>query len=174
MIQTPSAHAVFEYLDAAHRDIEIQLQTLNALTSKLDGPGLTKAECDAAMTVLAFFRNEARHHHLDEEKHIFPTLLLSGEASVAATARHLTQDHGWLEQTWLEIDPGLEAAAMGNAWFDVAELRHAVSVFTALYHDHMSLEESVAYPMAHSRLHALSTEGMGREMAHRRSAALAH
>jgi hypothetical protein len=41
-------------------------------------------------------------------------------------------------------------------------------VFTALYHDHMALEESLAYPEAKARIAKWEMQGMGREMAQRR------
>jgi len=173
MPNTASTQAVFEFLDNTHRDIDAQLKILVSLVVAIEAGELTSDQRQEAKSVLEFFRGEARQHHLDEEKHIFPALLQSTEASVAATARHLEQDHGWLEQTWLEIDPCLEAAAIGNFWFEPTELRHALDVFTGLYQDHMTLEESVAYPLAHSRLLASDTAGMGREMAKRRAASKA-
>jgi hypothetical protein len=96
-------------------------------------------------------------------------LLSNQDPQVVDVAKHLTQDHGWLEQTWLEIDPSLEAAALGNQWFDTMELHHAVDVFLALYQDHMVLEETRAYPHARERLLEQHSAGMGREMARRRA-----
>ncbi len=118
--------------------------------------------------MLDYFNGEARQHHLDEEKHIFPALLASQNAEIVQATEHLIQDHGWLEENWIQIAPSLEAAAGGNLWFDPAELRHALDVFEALYLDHILLEESIAYPEAKKRLQTLDTLGMGREMAKRR------
>ena len=83
-------------------------------------------------------------------------------------AEHLIQDHGWLEENWIQISPSLEAATSGNLWFDPIELRHALEVFEALYLDHILLEESLAYPEAKKRFVGIDTVGMGREMARRR------
>lgn len=168
MSEAPVSIAVFEFLDQTHRDIQQQIKSLHALVDTIASDGLNEANRATARSVLDYFNQEARQHHLDEEKHIFPTLLASHDAEVVQAAQHLTQDHGWLEENWLQIEPSIEAATNGNLWFDLDELRHALEVFEALYADHILLEESLAYPEARKRLAGLNTAGMGREMARRR------
>lgn len=172
MKANPSPPAnVFEFLDESHREIQRQLVQLRELIEEIETDGLSSAHKPIAQQVLHYFNREARQHHLDEETHIFPALLSSGVPDVVHAAKHLTQDHGWLEENWLQIEPALEAAANGNQWFDAAELRHALDVFEALYTDHIILEESLAYPEAKKRLGTLDTTGSGREMARRRALA---
>ena len=163
--------AVFDYLDATHRKVGQALVELSALVDALGQGDLSEGGRARAREVLAFFGGEARQHHLDEEKHVFPPLLESPQPDVVQAAHSLTQDHGWLEENWLVIAPMLEAAAEGSGWFDTVELANAVEVFAALYHDHIVLEESLAYPAARSALSGVNTEGMGREMARRRALA---
>lgn len=162
------APELFEFLDATHREIQQQIVQLHALVDAIESNGLNAATRAQARGVLDYFNGEARHHHLDEEKHIFPALLGSQDAEIVQAAERLTQDHGWLEENWIQIAPSLEAATNGNLWFDPVELRHALEVFEALYLDHILLEESIAYPAARQRLAAHNTHGMGREMARRR------
>lgn len=169
MSAAPVAPAVFEFLDATHREIHQQLQQLSVWVDAIENEGLNQANRAKVRHVLDYFNGEARQHHLDEEKHIFPALLASQNAEIVQATEHLIQDHGWLEENWLQIEPSLEAAAGGNLWFDTAELRHALEVFDALYLDHILLEESIAYPEAKKRLAGLDTLGMGREMAKRRA-----
>ncbi len=168
MSAAPVSIAVFEFLDSTHKDIQQQLQLLHTLVDAIENEGLNPANRGTARRVLDYFNGEARQHHLDEEKHIFPALLASQNAEVVQATEHLIQDHGWLEENWIQIAPSLEAATGGNLWFDTAELRHALEVFEALYLDHILLEESIAYPEAKKRLQGLDTLGMGREMAKRR------
>lgn len=169
MTTTVTPPGVFEFLDATHRRIAEHLQRLRLLVDRIATDGLDHASQEKAREVLDFFNAEARQHHLDEERHIFPALLNSGDAEVVQAAERLTQDHGWLEENWLCIAPSIDAAADGSTWFDTDELSHALDVFEALYQDHMLLEESLAYPEARKRLAQLDTSGMGREMAQRRS-----
>jgi hemerythrin-like domain-containing protein len=165
--------AIFEFLDRTHQHIQQQLQQLRGLMDAIEAQDLNPQKRTQLRAVLDFFNGEARQHHLDEEKHIFPALLNSQNEQVVHAAEHLTQDHGWLEENWLMIEPSLEAAANGNQWFDPAELRHSLEVFEALYLDHILLEESIAYPEAKKRLEAYDEAGMGREMARRRALKLA-
>ena len=165
------AFPVFEFLDSTHRNIQAQMHRLRTLVDAIDATGLNADTREQARAVLDFFNQEARQHHLDEEKHVFPVLLASQDAAIVQVAERLTQDHGWLEENWLQIAPSLEAAAGGNLWFDAQELRHALDVFEALYLDHILLEESLAYPEAKQRLVAYDEAGMGREMAQRRELA---
>ncbi|MEZ5645912.1 MAG: hemerythrin domain-containing protein [Burkholderiaceae bacterium] len=168
MNAAPASIAVFEFLDDTHREIQARLMQLHTLVDAIETSGLNQANRETARRVLDYFNGEARQHHIDEEKHIFPALLTSQDANLVQTAEHLIQDHGWLEENWIQIAPSLEAATQGNLWFDPAELRHALEVFEALYLDHILLEESIAYPQARQRLLTSDTVGMGREMARRR------
>jgi hemerythrin-like domain-containing protein len=169
MSAAPVSIAVFEFLDNTHQEIQSQIKLLHALVDAIENEGLNQTNRARARRVLDYFNGEARQHHLDEEKHIFPALLVSQDAEIVQATEHLIQDHGWLEENWIQIAPSLEAATGGNLWFDTAELRHALEVFEALYLDHILLEESIAYPEAKKRLAALDTAGMGREMAKRRA-----
>ena len=168
MTAAPVSIAVFEFLDSTHKDIQVQVRQLHLLVDAIESDGLNPANRALARRVLDYFNHEARQHHLDEEKHVFPTLLSSQDAEIVQATEHLIQDHGWLEENWIQIAPSLEAATNGNLWFDPVELRHALEVFEALYLDHILLEESLAYPEAKKRLVGIDTVGMGREMARRR------
>ena len=169
MSAAPAAPAVFEFLNKTHRDIMSQLVLLSPMVDAIESEGLNTANREKIRRLLHYFNTEARQHHLDEEKHIFPALLNSQDEAIVHTTQRLTQDHGWLEENWIQIAPSLDAAANGNLWFDIRELRHAIEVFEALYVDHIMLEESIAYPEAKQRLQAFDSAGMGREMAQRRS-----
>lgn len=168
MSAAPVSIAIFEFLDSTHKDIQGQVRQLHLLVDAIESEGLNAANRALARRVLDYFNTEARQHHLDEEKHVFPALLTSQDAEIVQAAEHLIQDHGWLEENWIQIAPSLEAATNGNLWFDPVELRHALEVFEALYLDHILLEESLAYPEARKRMQGVDTIGMGREMARRR------
>jgi len=160
---------MFEFLDRTHQDIQRHLVMLREVVDTVEATGINPAVRAKALEVLSYFNTEARHHHLDEEKHVFPALLVSQDEALVAATRRLIQDHGWLEENWLYIEPSISAVSAGNAWFDTVELRHALEVFETLYLDHVMLEESLVYPQAKVRLQAYDKADMGREMARRRS-----
>ena len=111
----------------------------------------TKLVNSLAKAICAFFDHHARQHHADEETLIFPALVRKGDKTLIQHVLRLQQDHGWLEEDWLELEPQLQAVAQGYSWYDLATLRHALPVFTALYHEHIALEESLIYPEAKRR-----------------------
>lgn len=141
-----------EALDRTHVRMMEVLVDLQHLIEHLDNEGVDAAARTGAAAICKFFVESARRHHADEEALIFPTLLRSGDATLVQHVMRLQQDHGWLEEDWLELAPQLEAIAQGYSWYDLDTLRHGVGVFTALYHEHIALEESLIYPEAKRRM----------------------
>lgn len=166
----PTGRAIqpFDVLDACHREMVNALQQLQNLVTHLRDHGVDEAAQTMARAVFHFFMNTARQHHLDEEKHVFPALLRSGDDTLIRHTLRLQQDHGWIEEDWLELAPQIESIAAGYHWHNLEQLTLAIPVFTALYQDHMALEESLIYPEAQARIAAWDLKGMGREMAQRR------
>lgn len=158
----------FDLLDSCHQQIVTHLQLMKDLVTHLQDHGVDGKAQTMARAVFLFFMNTARQHHLDEEKHVFPALISSGDDELVRHTLRLQQDHGWIEEDWLELAPQFESIAAGYNWFNVDLLSQAVPVFLALYQDHMALEESMIYPEAKSRIAQWDLQGMGREMAERR------
>lgn len=166
----PPVHPLqpFDVLDTCHQQVVVTLQKLSELIDHIEAHGVDGKAQSWARDIFVFFMNTAREHHQDEERHIFPTMLNSGDPELVDAAMRLQQDHGWIEEDWLELAPQIESIAAGYNWFNLEQLRLAVPVFQALYQDHMALEESLAYPEAKARIAAWDLQGMGREMASRR------
>jgi hemerythrin-like domain-containing protein len=154
--------AEFESLDHAHRAALLMLQNFDMLLAHLEDQGPDETARALARDVLAFFSGPGRHHHADEEKHVFPGLLAGGDLELIQHVRRLQQDHGWLEEDWRELHPQVEAIAGGYNWYDLPMLRLALPVFSALYHDHIALEESLIYPAAKRQREALLKAESGR------------
>jgi hemerythrin-like domain-containing protein len=168
MTAISTTHDLFAFLDATHREIDQKVRRLQEFVAAGEIRDLNSAERAELHRICIFFDTVARHHHLDEEMHIFPGLLTSSDDQVVFTASRLTQDHGWLEENWIEIFPHLEALSADSGGCDFAELKHGMDVFSALYTEHMQLEESLAYPEAKKNPHLIDLMGAGREMAKRR------
>lgn len=169
MTNTAPPLGLFQFLDRSHQELQRQLQSLTRLAQQIAEDSLDAAGRTELKQTVAWFNGEARQHHLDEERHIFPALLQSTDANVVQTTQRLRQDHGWLEENWLELEPSLEAAAGGYSWFDPGTLQQGVQVFEQLYLDHLVLEESLAYPEARAHIHPAELEKAGVEMARRRA-----
>jgi len=141
----------FEALDACHRDIVRHLAGLAALAKHIEADGIDDKARHQAGTIEAFFSSTSRQHHVDEERNVFPSLLASGNAELANAVRTLQQDHGWIEENWIELAPRLRAIALGNGWTDPTEFQNYVEVFTELMQGHIALEETLIYPESKAR-----------------------
>ncbi len=160
----------FDVLDVCHRQTLFTLNKLTDLVSKLTNGGADAQMRTVAAEIVQFFSSTARQHHEDEERHVFPKLVLSKDPQIVQAVLRLSQDHNWLEEDWMEISPQIDAVACGLSWYDADILREGVEVFTALSRDHIALEESLIYPQARARLGKDERREMGREMAARRRA----
>lgn len=142
----------FEALDRTHGDVVQSLRKLETLIDSLERTGVDAATSAAAAALCAFFDGTARQHHEDEERIVFPPLLTSSDAELVQNVERLQQDHGWLEEDWRELRPLLEGISEGQTWHDPNTLRQMCEVFSALYMEHIALEESLIYPASKQRL----------------------
>jgi hemerythrin-like domain-containing protein len=166
----PCHRTAFDALDLCHRHTALALGRLAALTTQLSRGEPDPQTAELARSILDHFNVEMREHHRDEEQHVFPALAATGDAAMADTLARLRLDHGWIEQDWVELAPHLDAIANGQSWYDLDMLREAGSVFTALCHAHVALEESLIYPQARAALSVEQLRSMRTEMARRRQA----
>lgn len=166
----PKPAGGFEALDACHQRVLAQVAELKALVSAIEGGDITPAMRASAAAIAQFLGGDARRHHEDEERHIFPPLLASGDAELVQNVLRLRQDHGWLEQDWLELAPHVQALATGYGTCDVDELREGTAILADLYREHIELEESIVYPAARARIGPAGQDEMTREMIRRRRA----
>lgn len=141
-------------LDKTHREVMVQLQHLRELLDRIEGQGADAQTRALAGEICEFFAGHARQHHQHEEERVFPLLLETGDAELVQQVRRLQQDHGWLEEDWLELGPQLATLAAGYSGFDIDLMRQGVQVFHDLYLEHISLEEAVVYPAARGVLAA--------------------
>ena len=161
----------FAALDAGHRSILARVSELLELVVAIETGDITPAMRASAAAIAQCLGTEARRHHEDEERHVFPPLLAGGEAALVQTVLVLQHDHGWLELDWLELEPHVQAIATGYGTCDVDTLREGASILAALYEEHIALEEWVVYPEARRRMGPAALSSMAREMIGRRRSA---
>lgn len=161
--------AVMELFDTSHQQIAAMLARLSQLSLDLAEQGTTLPLRQEARAVRDWLAKEAREHHLDEERHIFPPLMASGDEELMHVTRLLVQDHGWLEENWLSIQPELTAAVEGFTTFNAESLKETTRLFCQLYADHMLLEESVAYPAVSPLVQGESGQAIRNEIEQRRN-----
>lgn len=168
-----AAPSPFEALDLDHQQIMRMLADMSRLAVQLESNPVDAQAQERARRIFVFFNENARRHHADEEQHVFPALIRNGDDPLVQQILRLQEDHGWIESDWLELAPQFESIAAGYHWHNPEQLALAVPVFSALYHDHIALEESLIYPQAKARMTPRDLAGMGREMVQRRRQASA-
>jgi hemerythrin-like domain-containing protein len=136
-----------ELMDGTHREIAQVLARMERLTQLLSSPA-QQAQAQAAELAAQtchFFNGPARAHHEAEETQVFPGMLASHDADVRAQVQRLQQDHNWIEEDWLEIEPQLQAVARGQRPGTLDFLRPALAEFTSLYREHLAVEEALLH-----------------------------
>jgi len=149
----------FESLDATHHEVMLTLGRLARLLDHLEAQGADEDARQRAAEICSFFDGTARSHHNAEEQIVFPSLLASDDEELVQHVRRLQQDHGWLEEDWLELGPQLRAVAEGYNWYDLDVLRSAIPIFSELYRDHIALEETIVYPASRRRQNVPAKSG---------------
>jgi hemerythrin-like domain-containing protein len=145
-MKAKATDADFARLDAWHAQVRGYLDRLATLATRVENAPLDADDGAEACAVEAFFSGSMREHHRMEEAFVFPALLDSGDTELVTLVRTLVQDHGWIEQNWIEIAPQLRAMAQGHHWIDPAEFMHGAEVFLELCYGHAALEEASVYP----------------------------
>ncbi|HPK33170.1 hemerythrin domain-containing protein [Ottowia sp.] len=161
--------ALFQFLDETHQRLQLELIHLNRVVEAFAEDQMEPHDREQLARTIEWFDTVARQHHLDEEKHVFPPLLASSDAHVVEVTERLRQDHGWIEQNWLELGPHLSAVVNGNHWIEPELVQQMVQVFSQLCLDHLMLEESLAYPEARAQIDADALTKADQEMEQRRA-----
>lgn len=178
-VALPGSHAPaagfdepFEMLAGCHERVRRSLALLRRLVEHVSIAGIDSPGRQAAHDVWRYFAIAAPHHHEDEERHVIPRLLASGDAALEQAARTMRDDHARMHAAWQVLGPQLQALsrrADGPMTADeVAGLRQRVAEFAAMYDTHIPLEDGLAFPAARQRSSATDLTTMGAEMATRR------
>jgi hemerythrin-like domain-containing protein len=176
-LHSPAAgfDAPFEVLAGCHERVRRSLALLERLLAHLAQQGVDAAARSAAQDVWRYFDIAAPQHHQDEERHVIPLLLASGDGELMAAARQMRGDHERMNTVWSTLGPALQglAQAMDGAlpapqWQALAQ---DAQRFLALHATHVPLEDALAFPAARDRTDSRARAAMGQEMARRRGVA---
>jgi hemerythrin-like domain-containing protein len=165
----PDFDTPFEMLAACHDRVRRSLDLLQRLVAHWQRHGADAQARGAAADVWRYFELAAPQHHLDEERHVIPRLLASGDAALAAAARRMLDDHDRFRALWATLGPALAAlrdgAAPDSGWVSAA------GEFIARHTDadgHLALEDGLGFPAALAATPQAEWPAMGAEMAARR------
>ena len=154
--------APYEMLGACHDKVQRMLDLLERLQAHLRAHGPDRQAAQAAGDVMRYFDLAAPLHHEDEERHVFPLLLQSGDPAWVALASRLQQDHRDMAPAWAALRLQLERVVRGQP--GALEAR----AFARLYRAHLQTEDELAYPIAYKLGDEASRSEMSRDMMRRR------
>lgn len=159
----------FEMLEACHTRVQRSLDLLRRLVDYIDQHGHDASTRAAAADVLRYFDLAAPLHHEDEEKHVFPRLLASGDAALRQAVQALQREHEQMGATWAVVREPVRQWTDSDAAGGVsAAARADIARFLALYAGHIETEENRVYPAAQAAMDDDELAAMGQDMQKRR------
>ena len=128
-----------------HKGIVTQLNILGELPALLGAAARVRQIAD---DTVQFFQDAVFHHHVEEEKDLFPAVLAHAQAGqerkeIEHLVQQLTAEHRSIETLWARLQPGLARLAKGqSAEVDAAAVEDLVSRYGA----HARFEEAEFLP----------------------------
>lgn len=169
----PSWEQPFDMLRACHDRVRRMLALLGKLQAHVLAHGVDGQATQAAQDVVRYFDQAAPLHRQDEELHVFPAALHSGDPDAIAAVKRLGAEHHTMELDWQHLRLALQAlldtgptTPLPPAW----QTDQPVRTFSARYTEHLQIEEQIVYPCVEAFLTLEHAAQMGREMAARRGA----
>jgi len=159
-------------LSDCHRRVEMFLGTLEAVANVIDRPA-TEESRGALESALRYFAQAAPKHTADEEESLFPRLRQIQDPEVEAVFSKLEQledEHRWAAPLHAEVDRlGAHYLSSGSLYSrEVSDFRKAVASLASMYKRHISVEDSLVFPLATRVLSGAEKMAIAEEMAGRR------
>jgi hemerythrin-like domain-containing protein len=145
-------HPILEGLFRQHRDAEVMLADLSAVSRRVSSGGSRHPDVIAELSRLRReIQGEVLSHFREEELALFPVLSRHVGASSGPIAV-LMEEHARFRQLELEFEEALAAIESGyeNLWQD--KLAEAADSIGRLLPPHIEKEDAVLFPMAESML----------------------
>lgn len=160
-------------LKDCHRRIERFLHILGWVANKASGRALSEEERQAVEAALQYFSRSGPLHSRDEEESLFPRMRAQGAGDVLEQIAGLESDH---QKAALLHD---EATSLYTRWLaqnqlterDQARLKELADQLSAIYREHIRVEEQVVFPRAADVIPKSMLPDMGREFKSRREKA---
>ena len=160
-------------LSDCHRRVEMFLGMLEAAANNLKG-GTREEVTGPLESALHYFAHAAPKHTADEEESLFPRMRRLSEPEVISTLQklfELEQDHRWADPLHAGVERLGRKYLAGQALSpeEIGLFAESVARLTAMYKDHIRLEEDLVFPLAARLLSDSDKAEIAREMATRRN-----
>lgn len=159
-------------LSDCHRRVEMFLGVLDSVAQVIDRPATNETR-RALESALRYFAEAAPKHTADEEESLFPRLRRMQDPEIEAAFSKLEQleeEHRWAAPLHAEVDHlGAQYLSTGSLSYpEVDSFRKAVASLASMYKQHISVEDSLVFPLAARVLSDAEKLAIAEEMAGRR------
>ncbi len=163
-------------LSDCHRRIEMFLGTLEAVAALIDRPASEETR-RALESALRYFGEAAPKHTADEEVSLFPRLRKIQRAEVQSCflqLEKLEEEHRWAASLHGEVESlGRQYLLTGClSSTEVEKFCNSVTCLAFMYKRHITIEDSIVFPLAASLLPDPEKMAIAEEMTRRRGVKL--
>jgi hemerythrin-like domain-containing protein len=149
------------------------LTSLEAVAVVIDRPASEETR-RGLETALRYFSQAAPKHTADEEDSLFPRLRKNQSPEVQSSLLQLDRledEHRWAAPLHADVDLlGTQYLSTGGlSAAEVERFRNAIASLTTLYKRHITVEDSVIFPLAAHLLTQMEKMDIAEEMTRRRS-----
>lgn len=159
--RSPSAgyEAPFEMLEACHERVQRMLSLLTRARAYGAEHGCDEPFENALKDVMRYFDKAAPQHHLDEELHVFPSVLAMNDQGLTEIVFRLQREHKKMDELWRQVRCVLNSVMNSNRdkpIFNEYE-NQLMDDFCSMYIRHISDEETKIYPIS---FHSLTMDDL--------------
>lgn len=172
-LRAPAAgyEAPFDMLHACHERVQRMLSLLQRLHQHVQTHGADEQSHQAARDIMRYFDQAAPQHHLDEERHVFPSVLALEQEALTQVVERLQADHHDMEAAWARTRECLLQLLSLEADGVLPWCQQAQPVFAAfarIYDRHIADEEQLVFPVSQRSLGQQALQAMSQDMMRRR------
>jgi hemerythrin-like domain-containing protein len=163
--------APFDMLHACHERVQRMLSLLRRLHQHVQKQGADEQSQQAARDIMRYFDQSAPQHHLDEERHVFPSVLALQQEALTQVVERLQADHHEMETAWARTrEYLLQLLSLGAdsvpSWCQQAQ--PVFAAFALIYDRHIADEEQLVFPASRHILGPQALQAMSQDMMRRR------
>jgi len=159
-----------ELLLSCHKKILHYSSALNKIVTALQSEGWQDNYATSVEQVRHYFNVAVPEHHLDEEVHLFPTIIAldpelkkSDSLEIVTLINNMIKEHVESDALWEKLDSLLAERSQ-----DFSTLEKLARQFEADMHEHARIENEMIFPYAKKHISNSDFKKMGQEIARRR------
>lgn len=159
-----------ELLLSCHKKIQHYSSALYKIVTTVQQEGWLENYINSVDQVRHYFNVAVPEHHLDEEVHLFPTIIAldpefkkPDSLEIVTLINNMIKEHVESDALWEKLDSMLAERSQ-----DFSNLEQLARQFEADMHEHARIENEMIFPYAEKYISKSDFKKMGQEIARRR------